>query len=435
MTLPDRLIIADPGLIHAGGHNLSYSQAVAEAAMARRVSALILANRKSLVDDMGAVQCRPTFRALYQKSGQPSVLRDLLYGVASHLPGAVQPAATRGLQSIRRAAQRFSTPRDTFGKELATALVGLGGAERDLVLLHTVSAANLHGLAAALPRHAVGGIAVVLRRTPEEMDSDDAAPQSIRVVIRRLILHFGHRLHVFADTPNLASLYQRLLSTPVATIPLPVVAPAVRHGPLAGSPHLVFAGGARAEKGYHLLPSLAERLHGRVRLSIQSGPVGSGTDPLVQKAHRALRQMAGPDLVLLERSLDPFEYLNLIGNADLMLLPYSADAYGPRSSGILAEARALGVPAIVPRGTWMAEAAGPLPAVIFDGPAGFIPTVESALVRLPELTVALRQAAPSWRAMHSPDTVVRALIQSLTCHSDHRPDSPAGLVPLHSPPV
>ena len=436
MIIPDRLIIADPGLIHASGHNLSYSQAVAEAAIARRMSALILANRKfALPDSMGAVQCRATFRALYQKSGQPGVLRGLLYGFASYLPGDVAPAATRGLQSIRRAALRVSAQRDTLGKELAAALVGLGGAERDLVLLHSVSAANLHGLTDALPRHAVGGIAVVLRRTPREMDSDDAAPQSVRTVLRQLILHFGNRLHLFADTHNLASLYQRLLSMPIATLPLPVVAPAIRNGPLDELPHLIFAGGARAEKGYHLLPLLAKRLRGQVRLTIQSGPVGSGTDPFVQKAHRALRRMAGPNLVLLERSLDPPEYLDLIGNADLMLLPYSAEAYGPRSSGILAEARALGIPAIVPQGTWMADVAGPLPTVIFDRPAGFVPAVERALARLPELTIALRQAAPSWRAMHSPDAVVQALIQSLTRNSGRQVDNSAGLVPLHSPPV
>ena len=435
MTVPDRLIIADPGLIHAGGHNLSYSQAVAEAAIARRISALVLANRSSSLCDMGAAQCLPTFRALYQTSGRPSVLRDLLYGIASYLPGGAAPAAARGLRSARRAALRLSAARDTFGEELAAALFGLGGAERDLVLLHTVSAANLHGLAGALPNRAVGGIAVVLRRTPEEMDSDDAAPQPVGTVIRQLVLHFGNRLHVFADTDDLASLYQRLLSTPVATLPLPVVAPAIRHGPPAGPPHLVFAGGARAEKGYHLLPSLAERLRGRVRLTIQSGPIGPGTDPLVQKAHRALRQMAGTDLVLLERPLGPSEYLDLIGDADLMLLPYSAGAYGPRSSGILAEARALGVPAIVPQGTWMAEAAGPLPIVVFDGPAEFVSAVERALVRLPELTLAFRRAAPAWRAVHSPDAVVRALLRSLAGDPGRRPDSPAGLVPPHSPPV
>jgi hypothetical protein len=54
--------------------------------------------------------------------------------------------------------------------------------------------------------------------------------------------------------------------------------------------------------------------------------------------------MSGPDLVLLERSLDSAEYMDLIASTDLMLLPDRPDAYGPCSSGIPAEARAMGIP-------------------------------------------------------------------------------------------
>jgi hypothetical protein len=78
--------------------------------------------------------------------------------------------------------------------------------------------------------------------------------------------------------------------------------------------------------------------------------------------------MSGPDLVLLERSLDPAEYMDLIASTDLMLLPDRPDAYGPCSSGIPAEARAMGIPSHRARGSWMAEAAVPSPGALFDRP-------------------------------------------------------------------
>lgn len=75
----------------------------------------------------------------------------------------------------------------------------------------------------------------------------------------------------------------------------------------------------------------------------------------------------------------PDAHQALLADADLLLLPYDAVTYGPRRSGILAEARALGVPAVVPVGCWMDSAAGPVQDVIFQGEADFHPTVSRVL--------------------------------------------------------
>jgi glycosyltransferase involved in cell wall biosynthesis len=433
MTLPARLIIADPGLIHAGGHHLSYSQAVAEAAVDRLIPAIILANRAfSAGGGTGQVQTVSTFLARYQNGGQPGAIRGLLYGSASYLPRSVAPLIAEGLRAVRRALLRCAATPDTMGEELATILGGLGGAQDDLVLLHTVSAANLHGLPSAIEPDAIGNLAVVLRRTPEDMDITDAAPLGMKTVLTRLIAHFGNRLHLFADTEELSAIYQRLVSCPVATVPIPVVAPPVRRRPISALPHLVFAGGARAEKGYALLPALIERLRGRMRLTVQSGPIGPWTDPSVQQVHRELVHLSGPDVTLVEESLDPPEYMRLLDSTDLMLLPYRTREYGPRSSGVLAEARAMGVPAIVPSGTWMAKAAGPSPGVVFDGPADFIPAVERTLQCLPGLTATMREAALSWRETHSPDGLLRAVLAPLAVKL---PSRSAHLAPVYETPV
>jgi len=417
-----RLIVADPGLIDAGGHHLSYSMAVAEAAAAIGIEATILAHRSfatatQIANPTGsAVTMRPTFVAHYQSGGQQSTLRAVLYTAAARLPGRLAPLVAQPLRTARRMVQRHFAAPDSLGAELASALHVLRGTRGDLVLLHSVSAANLLGLTQALAPNAVGALAIVLRRTPEEMDLADAAPIPVKAVLGRLRQHFDGRLALFADTEPLARRFEGLTGTAVATLPLPIVAPPMRQDVTMDRPHLVFAGGARREKGYGLLPGLAKRLRGRVRFTIQSGQIGAGTDPNVQQAHRALVRMAGADMVILERALEPPEYMQVLASADLMLLPYDAEAYGPRSSGILAEARGLGIPAIVPNCTWMATAAGPCSAVIFDGPDDFIPAVERTLQILPEVTKALRELAPAWRQDNSPERVIRALLRE--CEPD-----------------
>jgi glycosyltransferase involved in cell wall biosynthesis len=122
----------------------------------------------------------------------------------------------------------------------------------------------------------------------------------------------------------------------------------------------------------------------------------------------------GPNLELVERALATHDYLGLIRDADLLLLPYDPAAYGPRSSGILAEARALGIPAIVPRGCWMEEAAGPARAFAFDYPSGFAGSVRQALVHLGPLTAAMREAAPAWRRIHNARALLDVLLASGT---------------------
>jgi hypothetical protein len=93
-----------------------------------------------------------------------------------------------------------------------------------------------------------------------------------------------------------------------------------------------------------------------------------------------------------------------------MLLPYDPQAYGPRSSGILAEARALAIPAVVPRGCWMEQVAGPAQPLAFDFPDGFAASVAGALAQLAPLTNAMRDAAPAWRKTHNPAALLDVLL-------------------------
>ncbi len=406
MTAQGRLIIADPGLTGPAGHHLSYSAAVASAAMRAGMAPLVLAHRDFSGSLPGGAEARAVLGSAYQSAGGGGVVRRLAFGLAARLPGPLAGRVAPPLRALRRAMRGQGV--DPLGAELASALAMLGAGSGDMLLLHSVSGANLHALALAESLPMVT-LLVVLRRMPAEMEADDPAPEPLPALLRRLAERFGPRLRLFADTEGLAHQFAALSGLPVRPVPLPITLVPGHPRPRVDPPHVVFAGGARAEKGYQHLPTAIAAVAHRARFTIQSGPVGTEADPLVQRAHRALKAMAGPGLRLIEVALPPAEYDAMLASADLLLLPYDGPTYGQRSSGILAEALALGLPALVPADCWMAEVAGPDRVVAVPHGAPLPPHLAVALDRLPTLSAAARAQAQVWRKKHNPDALFRAL--------------------------
>jgi hypothetical protein len=400
------LFIADPGLTEPLGHHLGYSEAVALAASEAGLAAMVLAGRgfdAALAG--GHVPMRATFDTRYQSAGRGGRLRALLYGGLAHMPPGVALRAADALRATRR--RLGGKQADGFGIELAAALAEEGATAADAVLLHSVSAANLAGLTAPLaPR-----MLVVLRRSPKEMDADDAAPEPVVALLQRLSTTPGLRLSLFADTEALAAVFAQGTGLAVRPVPLPVVTPERLSPQPGGLPHVVFAGGARLEKGYTTLPAAIAASRGRARFTLQSGPLGPSSDPLLQQAHSRLRGLQDIQLTLVETALGQQAYATLIASADLLLLPYDGRAYGARSSGILAEALALGIPAVVPSDCWMADAAGPERAIIIGPGRTVAAALNEALDRLPSLSAAAAAGSVNWRLRHNPQSLLRALLQ------------------------
>ena len=402
-----RLIVADPGLNGPAGHHLTYSAAVAGAARDAGMGAVVLAGRGFRGALPGGIETHAVLGTAYQTAGGGGGLRRAVYAGLSRLP----PPVAAGMAGLLRAARRRvqGAAADGLAEELAAALAPIGAGPADQLLLHSVSGANLASIAAGPDLGGVG-LLVVLRRMPAEMEADDPAPEPMPALLRRLHARFGPRLGLFADTEMLAGDFAALCGLPVRTVPLPIQVPARAPRRPAALPHCVFAGGARLEKGYHHLPAAIAANAGRARFTIQSGPVGAEADPLVQRAHRALAGMAGADLVLVERALEPDDYAAMLADADLLLLPYHGPTYGARSSGILAEALALGLPAVVPAGCWMAAVSGPDRAVAVPDGSPLAPAVATALDRLPALSAAAAAGAAAWRRTHNPDALLAALL-------------------------
>jgi glycosyltransferase involved in cell wall biosynthesis len=401
-----RLFIADPGLEGMGGHHLAYSAAVATAALKRRLDVVVLTSRH-FDGTLGSprIVTRPAFNARYQTSGGGGAARSAIFGAASYLPGPMAELVAPKLRTLRRRLRGGRA--DGLANELAAALAEFTPGPRDQVLLHSVSGANLASLAEG-PDLGGARLLIVLRRMPDEMEADDPAPEPLVRVVGHLRRRFGKRLALFADTEELAAQYAALLAQPVLPVPVPVMVPPMPARAPGPRPHVIFAGGARLEKGYHHLPAAIAATTGRARFTVHSGRVDLTADPLVQRAHRELRGR-GDAVRLIEQPLETAEYAALLASADLLLLPYDPSRYGARSSGIAAEAFALGIPAVLPAGCWMERVAGPDRAVVI-GPEGVTAALEAALDRLPDLRAAARAEAPLWRRRHNPDALLTALL-------------------------
>ena len=410
-----RLIVADPGLTGAEGHHLHYSAGIAVAAHTHGLSPIVLS---SLGFDgaiaEGAVPVEPCFASRYQTSGGGGWPRRALFRTLSWLPDQVATVQAAAIRGMRRWARRRGIQDDLFGRELADWLRLKGNGQTDFVLMHSVSAANLASVLLQLAPESCAGLLIVLRRTPEDMDTDDPGPAPIGTLLRRLAARYGDKMVLFADTEPLAEMFRDLAHLPVYTVPPPVKVPdTLAPAEKTRLPRLVFIGGARPEKGYRHLPDIAQACRGLARLTIHAGAVTAASDPLVQRAHRALRRAVGPDLTLIEGALRPDDYWNVMASADLVLLPYDPVAYGPRSSGILVEALALGVPVLVPAGCWMENAGGPETTIAMGANESARVLIPRVLKALPELAreALIRRAA--WREAHSFDRLLTGLLAPL----------------------
>ncbi len=176
-------------------------------------------------------------------------------------------------------------------------------------------------------------------------------------------------LRLWTDTVALEHAHARVWGLDVPALPIPVsgdfAAPA--GGREALQDHrlrVVYAGDAREEKGFHHLPALVE--HGmarnrrgasaapRVCFALQANFNVHGGDVPSAVALAQLEPFEGEDLSLIREPLPPRAFRALIESGDVLVMPYAADRYRARSSGVLGEALAAGRPVLVSAGSWLA---------------------------------------------------------------------------------
>jgi hypothetical protein len=104
------------------------------------------------------------------------------------------------------------------------------------------------------------------------------------------------------------------------------------------------------------------------------------------------------------------EYYRMFSQADVVLLPYLHRRYRSCSSGILAEAIALGAPAIVPADTWMADQLLPGAGETFHDFGSLVAAAKKIVNRYDTYREVAAEYRPKWRERQSPDVYLATLL-------------------------
>jgi glycosyltransferase involved in cell wall biosynthesis len=349
----------------------------------------------------------------------------------------------------RRSADRYAAAHDDFvffNERLQEELSALPGEWHagDVVLVPTTSENHLLGYVRWMKSFSPGGAPrfVVHLMFPSGLtftNGQEKVADPLRAMFYRLAFRAaaedGPEIVFFGGGRQLGAEYTALAGMPIAPYAIPLeprrttmVAPRAR--PSA----LLFAGDAKPDKGFLLLPKIAAGLSAKfpgwdfvvhANTAIGGAPVRGALEALKGVASKCR------NLSVREGRLTADDYRLLLASADLMLLPYDAGVYAGKSSGILWECLSLGIPVLVPRGTWLERE-----AVLWNGGyAAYDPGGTEAIVsafgdmaqRLPELTAVSASASKVFRAQNGAEALLRQIVEPPSAAASAAPLTTSGL--------
>jgi len=319
-----------------------------------------------------------------------------------------------------------------FQKDLTRLLTDTDCREEDHVLLHTAHGRELlaiHRLAEELgPRCPT--FHLEFRHDMEvQPPASDPGPEYVYRALHRIYFHFsnfhanGGKIHLAADTVELAQDLQFFADREFGVLPIPfrtrLMKPR-RHD--RQNLCLGFFGDAREEKGFHWLPRAVEALWsdyvqpGRVTFLIQGTMATRPGEVACPRALSELRRYPADHVRLIgvDGPLSDEEYYRQFAEVDILLCPYDAYAYRFRSSGVMAEALATGIPTVVPARTWLARQQPPGGGLAFEDLPSFLAGVGQVCDSYDDYQARAADFSPTWLSIHSPANLVKALLAAAT---------------------
>ena len=292
------------------------------------------------------------------------------------------------------------------------------------------------------------------RRTSEEMTSSFAqmlAPRNLTSWLQWLqslpkghepivILHLGYASERFAadprlprlltaleiegkrdrarfvtDSPILQSRYEAILQQPVTLLPVVVSRHAMASSKRPGNPPcFACLGSAREDKGFPEVLAAIDSLSAstqpiNARFALQS----SNPDHRSAMALAGFRSAPEKHVSLVDHPLSEEAYLQLLRDADVLLLPYRSETYKERTSGVFCEALSAGKPVIVSEGSLMARQVSRERTgwVVRDRhPESIARVIRRALPELDFVAARCLELMNRYGRMFHPDTVVAKLL-------------------------
>jgi glycosyltransferase involved in cell wall biosynthesis len=227
--------------------------------------------------------------------------------------------------------------------------------------------------------------------------------------VHRSLKDIDHdQFKVIAMTQGLADRLTTLLEVPVYIqnseqfTNRPTTPPVARHD---GRLSVGFLGPIRHNKNLESVDQIAIEARALgLKLELVVQPEGC-EGPVAEAGDVTIRRLLG--------WIDDDGFEDLIASLDLVALPYERSAYHIASSGICANAIALGRPVIVPSDTWMASMVeqGLASGVVYtgEGAAVIAAAIEEASRDIDRLRGQALERAPSWRRKFSGEGAARNL--------------------------
>ena len=410
-----RIFLCDPNLKGVGGHYLPYAEAFGQAAMRLGLDLVIAASRTAII---------PTspykIRADFEKD----------YWAEMRCPDGTDPFINIAVQA------------SAFHVTLRRLMAEESIAPTDVMFFPYVNLVEAAGIASLAEQagETMPRTVLLFRRDVNEQGTDAgvgsrAGRTLLRATLARLRAADPHkRVRFFTDSDNLTEDYVEATHQFFQTAPIPVdesLRPPVEPAPRTPLT-LAYLGDARLEKGYQLLPLVATRIEaqlraGSVRMLLQSNFNTPGGERGLADVRQQLA--AFPNISFYDEGLSQTDYLSILREADLVLLPYNSEQYVSRTSGILAEAICAGVPAVVPRQTWLAEqitkAGAGVTFDFFDSPS-FPTAVADAIARIDVLRQRAMERCSTYRSFHNPTRLVHfvAGTAAIELAASNRPPNP-----------
>lgn len=408
MVSKKRFLLVDHSIINSGGHHLEYAIRILSAAKQLGYSTDLWVNKNVTdIDIAGVDRVANVFTStcwqIQTSQGKLNLLRNCFMG--------------RG--------RLYGSDRDIeeFSNEFEQALVDNNLSDHDLIFIPTLGMGELIAVARALARKKLTGknVHIVLRR---DYFQNNSLFDVKRIVHNKIVqdglsdltrFECAHNFKFYTDTVILTERYNAIGGFHFETLPIPIDEQLPSQGINRDQTLTVsYLGDARDEKGYYLLPDLIEAVQSKhqndqsIRFLIQSNLAQGGNFKSIAALER-LKVLRGSGVKLIYGPFDSHEYANLLLRSSIIVIPYDASQYEARSSGILAEAMAVGIPCVYPDGTWMSKVAKGHNGVAY----GENCPLQEALFKLIDnynqyKTEAMEFSAP-WRDCNSSTRIVKIL--------------------------
>lgn len=192
-------------------------------------------------------------------------------------------------------------------------------------------------------------------------------PSTRRVAQLQALARRQPNLNVIGAAPDIADRLRAAGFAQVDTI-IPINADRGAAAPSAGFSHLLFAGAARADKGFGHIVDLAEHLvqaDSDLPFVVQTtGDHYGRYDERTQADLARLRALNWPALRTIDRTPDPLAYAQLFPGS-ICLQPYERAEYADKTSSVTFDALLAGAPIVTLSGTPMAR-------IVADSGAGLV---------------------------------------------------------------